>query len=134
MLRYTHKHQYIYILVLLSCIATTFFFRCYEHYPSGDELAYKYIWEQDDPLDLWHVGHRFERLVHTPAQAIQSQVIHFQKANGRFWVHAVEQYMSNDGRFTVFCFLNTAIFLSFIYLIVRFVSRKRLPRSILLWL
>ena len=121
------------IIALLTICAAFFFLRSYWHEPSGDEIVYQYVWEEDDPTNLWTEGHRFERKISSFADILQTQRIHYMKWSGRNLVHAIEQ--SFTGHFTAFYILNTFVFLSFVWLIVIFVSRGSATQSsYLLWL
>ena len=108
------------IALLMLCVAVAFFLRCYWHELSGDELRYQYVWEAEDSLSLWKKGHRYERKIGSFADIVQSQKKHYIKANGRTLVHSAEQAMSGRRGFVFFCFFNTAVFLIFIWLVVRY--------------
>ena len=108
------------IAFLMLCVAVAFFLRCYWHELSGDELRYQYVWEADDSLSMWTKGHRYERKIGSLADIVQSQKKHYFKANGRTLVHSAEQAMSGRRGFVFFCFFNTAVFLTFIWLVVRY--------------
>lgn len=108
------------IALLMLCVAVAFFFRCYWHELSGDELRYQYVWEADDSISMWKKGHRYERKISCLADIVQSQKKHYFKANGRTLVHSAEQAMSGRRGFVFFCFFNTAVFLIFIWLVVRY--------------
>lgn len=60
------------IALLMLCVAVAFFFRCYWHELSGDELRYQYVWEADDSLSMWTKGHRYERKIGSLADIVQS--------------------------------------------------------------
>lgn len=78
------------------------------------------MWEADDSLSMWTKGHRYERKIGSLADIVQSQKKHYFKANGRTLVHSAEQAMSGRRGFVFFCFFNTAVFLTFIWLVVRY--------------
>lgn len=124
-------HKYA-TIVLIAFVAIVFFIRCYKHVHSGDELLYEYVWEKGDTKDLWQKGHRFERKVETLGNIIQTQVIHYKLVNGRSIVHAVEQaFTDHDISFSV---INTIVFLMFVTLIVKYVSRTVDFKNYALWL
>lgn len=119
------------IAVVMAITACVFFIRCYVHVPSGDELLYEYVWEEDDPTDLWEPGHRYERKVSNLSDIFQTQYLHYMKVNGRTLVHAVEQAFT--GHFMSFCIINTMVFLLFIWLIVAY-STERYRYNFPLWI
>lgn len=123
------------IALLMLCVAVAFFFRCYWHELSGDELRYQYVWEADDSISMWTKGHRYERKIGSLADIVQSQKKHYFKANGRTLVHSSEQAMSGRRGFVFFCFFNTAVFLTFVWLVVRYTcSAAASRRDAVLWL
>lgn len=126
------KSTTVFICVLLAFVGTIFFIRCYWHVPSGDELVYEYVWESDDPTDLWEPGHRYERKVSDIADIWQTQAKHYVHVNGRSLVHATEQAFT--GHHMLFCVVNTIVFLLFVTLIVRYVATPVWRRSPFLWL
>lgn len=124
--------------LFLVLTAAAFFFRCYVHEPAGDELRYCYVWENDDPTTLWQRGHRYERHVATVADIVQTQRIHYVKANGRTPVHALEQaFSTGPAAWMLFCVLNTLVWLLLVWLTVAYSTggarALRASRSALLW-
>lgn len=116
------------IVVVMAVVAVVFFIRCHEHVNSADELIYEYVWEKDDPTHLWEDGHRFERKVSNLSDIIQTQTKHYFKVNGRSLVHAAEQAFT--GHMLLFSFINTAVFILFIFLIINYATashRKNFP-------
>lgn len=126
------KSTTVFICVLLAFVGAIFFIRCYWHVPSGDELLYEYVWESDDPTDLWEPGHRYERKVSDIGDIWQTQARHYVQVNGRSLVHATEQAFT--GHHMLFCVVNTIVFLLFVTLIVRYVATPVWRRSPFLWL
>lgn len=125
-------HYNAVILLFMAFVAVSFFMRTYFHEPSGDEVLYQYVWEKDDPTDLWHPDHRFERKISSFGEIVQTQILHYQLVNGRSLVHAVEQAFTNHE--VAFAIINTAVFLLFVGLIVGFVTdKKEWRQSFILW-
>ena len=120
------------IIGLMAMCAVFFFLRSYWHELSGDELLYQYVWEKDDPTNLWENGHRFERHISSVADIWQTQRIHYMKWSGRSIVHTLEQCFSGPAGFVVFCVINTAVLVLLVWLVVKYVSNESGPY--LLWL
>lgn len=126
------KHLHYWAIAAMLCFtAIVFFIRSYAHEPSADELIYEYVWETDDPTDLWTSGHQFQRRISTLSDIIQTQIIHYKEVNGRSLVHAVEQAFT--GHPIVFSVLNTIMFLLLAALIVRYTANQRLRASFPFW-
>lgn len=123
------------IYALMAVCAITFFLRSRWHELSGDELLYQYAWEADDPTNLWNPAHRYERPISSASDILCTQVLHYQKVNGRSLVHAAEQAFSGPRGFVAFCVVNTGMFLLLVWLVVAYASpRGRGRSSLLLWL
>lgn len=121
------------IVSLLLFVGTISCIRSYYRIPSGDEVVYRYVWEEDDNIDLWVNGHRFEREVTTLSEIIQTQTIHYFCVNGRSLVHAIEQAFTNHELF--FSIINSVVFLLYVLLIVMYVTATKTQRYwYLLWL
>ncbi len=125
------KSPATYIVAFLCFVSVIFFIRCYEHQLSNDELLYQYVWEKDDPTDLFSINHRFERKISSFTDIVQTQTIHYVKVNGRSVVHAIEQAFT--GHMLAFSIINTAVFLLFVWLIVYYVSGKWFNSNYALW-
>lgn len=123
--------QYVAISVLLCFVAVVFFIRCYAHEASGDELIYEYVWEEDDPTDLWSPKHRFERKIASFSDILQTQIKHYKVVNGRSLVHTAEQAFT--GHPIVFSSMNTVMFLLLVALVVLYVTKKRGRAIYSLW-
>lgn len=126
------NRHHILLAALLLFTGYVFFERCLLHVNCRDEVVYQYVWERDDPVYLWHQGHRFERHVGSFTDILHSQIKHYRQVNGRAWVHTVEQAFT--GHMTPFCTLNTLVFLYALWLIVRLASGRWLCGSVPLWL
>lgn len=129
-LNINYKPRYL-ILGLLIFVACVFFIRCYYHEPSGDEILYQYLWEDDDPTLLWDVNHKFIRKAHNLKDIIHFQVRHYKEINGRSFVHTIEQLFTDN--FLLFSIVNTGVFVLFTFLCKRFVTDGG-KGSYLLWL
>ena len=58
------------IISLVAMCAVFFFLRSYWHELASDELLYQYVWEEDDPTNLWNPEHRFERIISSPGEIL----------------------------------------------------------------
>lgn len=124
--------SWLYIILFSLFMGVVFAIRCYNREPSGDELLYQYVWEEDDDTDLWEKGHRFERKVSSWGDIWQTQVKHYMLVNGRALVHTVEQAFT--GHMMAFTIINTCVFLLFVWLIVCYVAPRDKRGNFLLWL
>lgn len=120
------------IFALLAFTAYVFFERCFVHVNCRDEVVYEFVWEQDDPVYLWDTGHRFERRVESLTDIMQTQLLHYQRVNGRAWIHTVEQAFT--GHMLLFSVVNTLVFLGMAWLIVRIVTGRWLCGNYAVWL
>lgn len=120
------------IFALLTLTAYVFFERCFVHVNCRDEVVYEFVWEQDDPVYLWDAGHRFERRIESIGDIMQTQLLHYQRVNGRAWIHTVEQAFT--GHMLLFAIVNTMIFLSLAWLMVRLASGRWRCGNYALWL
>lgn len=129
----TGKLSHYFIFGLLAFVAAIAFIRTYYHEASGDELLYQYVWEKDDPTNLWEAGHRFEKKISSFSDILQTQILHYKLVNGRSIVHSIEQAFTNHE--LLFSIVNTMVFILFVSLIMVFSTRGTNNRNnYLLWL
>ena len=122
----------IWISLLVIFVAVILFIRDYNHEPQGDEVYYEYVWENDDPTDMWDENHRYERKVSSWSDIWQTQVKHYMRVNGRALIHTTEQAFT--GHNVLFCTINTIMFFIFVGLIIYYVAPSGRRDNYFLWL
>lgn len=108
--------------ILIVFTAIIFFIRCYAHEPSEDEVLYQYVWEKDDPTNLWDENHVFKTKISSFDEILQTQIKHYYLVNGRVLIHGIEQAFTNHE--LCFSVVNTFVFILFVLLILKTVANS----------
>ena len=113
----------LWAIIFLSVVAVVMWIINYYRVPIGDECIYEYVWEEDDPYIPYEPGHRYERKISNLEEVVQTQVIHYQKINGRALIHFIEQCFT--GHKLLFSVCNTLLFLLFVALLISIISNGK---------